>query len=280
VPTAAIEHLRNRLRCIKLLIVSGRPMTAAIALLVTALIAANGLALEPLTLILRCSPILLITMAGFVINDIFDVQKDKIAGVMRPISSGNLGVCTALYYSVALLFAALLIELLLGTLATTSIIAATSIGVVVYSPMARLLPLAKGLFTAMLSCSPLIYGGYLIGISPTIWLLLLGSAYVIGREVLLDAKDCDGDRRAGVSTIAVLVGPQPSFICAFFLMFLAAIVGMIVTTDIRSRTLIGFSIACLLTTAFYSKCEPCRAVFGTRLALLFGGCGFAFQVGY
>lgn len=277
-PEKAKSTAKAVVKTASLLISSGRPITSGIAFVVAVLGAWSTIGVDIVSLILRCLPLFLLTAAGFVLNDVFDREKDRDARVRRPIATGELRASIAAYFGGALILAAVSWELFYGVSASLLVVAATGLGVVAYSPSARLFPLAKGLFTAFLSCAPLLYATSLSARLPNAWCLLVCCGYVIGRELLLDAKDLDGDRRAGIKTLASLLGPRHSYLVAFLVMFLAASFGMWLAADAPSRILIIFSMACLLFTLVYSNGEAMRAIPGTRLALLLGGTALALNL--
>jgi 4-hydroxybenzoate polyprenyltransferase len=146
----------------------------------------------------------LLTGLGFVINDILDYRKDAAAGVDRPIARGVLSRKIALVLSGAMALAVFALSTWVGS--DGSVLAATGLALILYTPLAKRLPLFKGLFVATLCIAPLYYGS-LICHAHYVWpLYLFMTAFVVGREALMDADELRGDLRAGLITVAAILG--------------------------------------------------------------------------
>lgn len=147
-----------------------------------------------------------ITAIGFgnVINDILDIKTDKISHPDRPLPKGELTANTAIIYSILLCT----ISLLCALLVSTSHFIATLIPIVlliIYSFFLKGTPLSGNILVGILVAYPLLYGG--IGgikfshlIIPALLALLLN----LGREIIKDIHDKDGDSAAGIITSASL----------------------------------------------------------------------------
>jgi 4-hydroxybenzoate polyprenyltransferase len=132
-----------------------------------------------------------LTAFGFQINDLLDYQKDKAAGVQRPIASGVLSPGTAAAFAFALLLFVFALSALVGS--GTRVLAATALLLVLYTPFARRIPLFKGFYVALLCISPLYYGSQASGAqypwTPYVLLFL----FIVGREALMDSNEVRGD---------------------------------------------------------------------------------------
>ena len=163
----------------------------------------------------------ILTMFGFVINDVVDCDKDARAGVRRPIANGELS------RSRAVLFAAvLLVSVYLTSPAGASggiVLAVTSLALLAYSPLAQRFPLGKGAYVAVLCCAPLLYGSVIGGVQRS-WLSYATLAcFVLGREALMDSDELVGDRRAGIETIAAIFGYRRTRRIGVTVMLLSAV---------------------------------------------------------
>lgn len=197
--------MRDRVRA---LLFAGRPVAAAIAAVFTA--ATVFFHFHSFTSVMIEAPLAMwfLTMLGFVINDIFDVDKDRAGGVRRPIADGRLSLRGAWLLAGALC--------LLTVIASPSaplpyaVVSGTIAGFFLYSPFARTWPAAKGLFTAVLCCAPLMYGAVITGVSIPVEGYVALVTFIVGRELYMDGREVEMDRAVGMRTIAVWVGSKPA----------------------------------------------------------------------
>jgi 4-hydroxybenzoate polyprenyltransferase len=96
----------------------------------------------------------------------------------------------------------------------------------VYSPVARIFPLIKDAYTAVLCSFPLFYAAALTHkhVPSVVYILLL--LFVFGRELLMDAEEREGDESAGILTIASRLGEVTTRIIAWLAMFVAAVISL------------------------------------------------------
>ena len=147
-----------------------------------------------------------LAMFGFCINDIADFEKDRGAGVRRPVATGELSRSAAARLAAMLLACAALLAFVTGTGLTAAAI--TAVALVVYSPAARRFPLCKDLYVAAACCGPLYYGATAGGRTCSWISYAVLVCFVAGREVLMDSEEAEGDMRAGVRTIATRIGSR------------------------------------------------------------------------
>ncbi|MFX0203820.1 MAG: geranylgeranylglycerol-phosphate geranylgeranyltransferase [Candidatus Hodarchaeota archaeon] len=163
--------------------------------------------------------------AGNVVNDIFDIEVDKINRPNRALPRGALTIRQAKIYSVLLALGgsicAFVTSIPAGIIATTF-----SLVGFVYASRAKLLGI-WGNFTVSFSFAfGLIYGSLItyyavlntLGLPLLIWLYFLTAFLILqGREVIKGMEDVKGDRVRGVKTIALVYGFRTaSVVAAFF----------------------------------------------------------------
>jgi len=187
-----------------------RPHNAVVAGL-TALIGylvATG-TLTPPTLLLAVA-VGLITAAGNVINDVYDVEIDRINRPDRPIPAGLISLGGAKAYTVAL-FAGGLLAAALTTALCFAIALANVVVLVAYAVRLKRTPGIGNLAVAYLTASVFLFGGAFAGVEGLVQnLTLAGITFLatIAREVLKDAEDVDGDAAGGARTLPMLIGVQ------------------------------------------------------------------------
>ncbi len=148
----------------------------------------------------------LIGAAGNIVNDIFDIEIDKINRPERTLPKKELTVNQAwlLYF----LFSAGGIILSLVVNNVVLFIAAISAGVIfLYSWRIKKIPLAGNILVSFMTALAFIYGGAAVGNIRDAF-IPAGFAFLVNliRELVKDMEDVDGDRSNGVITFPIKYG--------------------------------------------------------------------------
>ena len=168
----------------------------------------------------------LILAAGNVFNDVRDVSTDSINMPHRPIPSGMVSMPAAVMFAVILTVTGLALSLPLGTCGIAVAVLAVAT-LTVYDIRLKGVPLAGNTAVAGLAGLAFIYGGiagHAVGRSalPAVFALL----FHLGRELIKDAADIDGDRATGIRTAATVWGPEPACRLAAAALMILAIVAV------------------------------------------------------
>jgi 4-hydroxybenzoate polyprenyltransferase len=174
-----------------------------------------------------------VTMAGFIVNDVYDKPKDALAFIQRPITVGLISSREAILGSGILFIIALCVTPV--NVRSLAILCITAVSVVLYSAFACRFPVLKGVYTAFLCCAPLSYGAAVGGgqFSNTVSAALM--LFITGREVYLDIRDFDGDSRFGLRTVPVIIGISVAQRLAVTLMIVGGLFTLILV-----RSTIGY----------------------------------------
>jgi len=183
-----------------------------------------------------------VTMSGFIMNDIYDREKDKLADKRRPITTGALSVTGAWCAVGGLIGASLALTYASFGVGSVSILLGIAAALFVYSPVARRWPLIKGLYTAVLALSPFVFAYSAVEFVIPGGLALLLLVYIVFRESVLDALDSRGDMAAGVRTIAFYAGKQTVLMVGWIGMFIALIAAVILLDSRLSQIAISVGI--------------------------------------
>ncbi len=149
---------------------------------------------------------------GNIINDIYDVEIDRINKPWRPLPSGRISIRTA--WLLAILMAGLGISLSFLINIYCMVIAVSAVFLLyAYSRWIKRRGFTGNLLIAFLSFLVVVYGGV---VTPIPWRSLIPGLYafliIVGREILKGLEDIEGDRRHGVSTIAVKYGVRKALV--------------------------------------------------------------------
>lgn len=178
-----------------------RPVNGAIAFASVLLGGWLGVQAVPSVLLIAAASACLIAASGNVLNDLCDVEADRINRPDRPLASGRLptwvAVCEAAGFGAAGVGAAFTLPPLATALALAAVIA-----LVLYNTRLKGVPLAGNLTVGLLGGLPFLYGGVAVGAPvPSLVPALFAVPFHLGREILKDTEDREGDRVLGGCTL-------------------------------------------------------------------------------
>lgn len=212
-----------------------------------------------------------IAASGMVINDIYDIEIDKINRPQRPIPSGRISIHQAkiiffITYGVGIIIS--IFHSLFFRLGFLNIILAVFFGFIgwVYAKWGKKSGFFGNLIVSVSFSIGLIYGAILNNalIPSYIYFFFLTSFFLLlSREVIKGCEDIEGDRELNVKTLAILIGIKKSTKMAITFSFLAIIFFILPNlTPIISPTLFLISMIFGLAVVgyatilmFYSKSE-------------------------
>ena len=167
---------------------------------------------------------ILIMLNSMVLNDLFDIETDKINHPERPLITGEISILEAKIFSLFLFSLSEFInqKFLFSPLQT--IIHLANLQIFLYTPILKRLPFIKNISCAFLVSFSLYIAGFSVSkneiqnnflfnidSNPLLFIaslfLFLGS---FQNELLLDIKDRKGDRESGIHTIPTIIGKTKS----------------------------------------------------------------------
>jgi geranylgeranylglycerol-phosphate geranylgeranyltransferase len=165
----------------------------------------------------------LIGGGGMVVNDIFDIEIDRINKPSRPLASGRISPRSASLFYAVLTAVGLLLNLFIHSTAQ-AIAAGAALLIFFYSYRLKSTSLFGNLTVGFLTGLTFIYGGAVVGnieraFIPALFAFLIN----VGREVIKDMEDVEGDARHNAATFPVRYGKTPASSVAT--VFLLAVIG-------------------------------------------------------
>lgn len=266
----SLKHLSY----LKLCFESGRPgisWIAGTAAATAAFSSSIGLTYEVASVFLVMT---LITMFGFIVNDISDQEKDRIAGKCRPISTGALPADIATHIASIILGIAILLSLQFGPLAVVSVVS-ISAALMLYSSFSSAFPLLKGPYTAVLCVTPFMFSEAAVGFSTSNSMLAMVFLFVVFRELVLDAEDAVGDLAFGLNTVANLIGPNRARVIGWTGMIGVVLLGQVALENSYSIAILYLALAVLLVALWVYKGRGTLGIKITRVSMLLGICAAA-----
>jgi geranylgeranylglycerol-phosphate geranylgeranyltransferase len=151
----------------------------------------------------------LLGAAGYMMNDLLDVEADKINRPRRPLVSGAISISVGWG-----LFALFLLGAIIGsfglTIAHQLIFVATLLLICLYNLWLSKLPLIGNLSIGVVVALTILFGALPFELTSTVW-IAAGFAFLttLSREIVKDVEDLEGDRVIGARTMPVLFGATP-----------------------------------------------------------------------
>lgn len=158
--------------------------------------------------------VVLVTAAGNVINDYFDVEIDRVNRPDRPIPSRQVTLTAARTYAVTLFLAGILFCLFTNELCL-AIAIFNALLLIGYAARLKRTPLIGNLAVSYLAASMFLFGGAFAGIAGLSHVLpfaIMTFFAMVARELVKDAEDVEGDQASGAVTIPIRYG-IPATMC-------------------------------------------------------------------
>jgi len=160
----------------------------------------------------------IITGAGNVINDVFDIGIDKINQPKRPLPAGLVSKKAAVYYFLVLNTVGLVIAIFIS-MPFFMIALLNSIVLFAYSWKFKSLPLLGNIFVSWLAASTFLAAALVFNNFTTIpvSIILLSVISFLGtmsREIFKSIEDMKGDGTQGAKTLPIIVGESRARIAA------------------------------------------------------------------
>jgi geranylgeranylglycerol-phosphate geranylgeranyltransferase len=166
----------------------------------------------------------IITGAGNVINDVFDIEIDKINQPKRPLSSGKIKKKTAVYYFLILNVIGLAISIFIST-PFFMIALINSIVLFVYSWKFKRTLLIGNIFVSWLAASTFLAAALVFSdfAAIPVSIILLSAISFLGtmsRELFKSIEDMKGDKADGAKTLPIIIGESSSRVAALIFLWI------------------------------------------------------------
>lgn len=219
----------------------------------------------------------LITAGGNAVNDLFDIDIDKINRPSRPLASGRLSKDQVRYFYVITTVAGLAISAFINDW-TLMIAIAAAVLVFMYSYKFKRMIFVGNLVVALVTGLAFIYGGAAVNDLKDVYPAAIFAFLTnLIREIIKDAEDVKGDGKLGVRTIATQYGTRTSawitIVLTFILLFVAWGAFQLGILPVQFLTVCGltiFPIGVYITYLLITRSSFSEASFGYKLMMIFG----------
>jgi len=211
-----------------LLLKISRPVNVLISFLTIIIAAELAGGLDPIkNVVLAALCAALITIGANVINDYYDIEIDKINKPKRPLATGQLKKKDAIIFFVTVYSIAWALALIISV---WMFLIAFTTGIILffYSYRLKRTILWGNLTVSFATAMAFVYGGLAVGyFKETFFPAAFAFLFHLGREILKDIQDIEGDTQGGAITFPIKYGIPRSlnliFIDFILLVFLTAI---------------------------------------------------------
>jgi geranylgeranylglycerol-phosphate geranylgeranyltransferase len=187
-----------------------------VSVLVAAMICLPG-KIPGLNVLLAAISAALTAASGNIINDLFDIETDKINRPLRPLPSNRITITEAYILILVLILLSLVISYLISYSAFFIVIISHLI-LFLYSKYFKSIPLLGNITVAFLTGLVFIFGGVVVG-NPSAAIVPAVFAFLINliREVVKDIQDVEGDEKSNIVTFPIKYGFKKSKLLALII---------------------------------------------------------------
>lgn len=197
-----------------------RPVTSIIASLsgVLGVIIGGGLCYPEMIMVFLA--ILVFCFGGFALNDYYDMEIDRIAHPERVLPSGKLSPRKAFIAGLTFLLLSPVISFFINYLCFSISLLAVAL-MLSYEKWFKYTPTGNFLI-ALLASLTFIFGGGAVGkTEKPLFLSAIVFFFILGREILMDIQDMEGDLKRKRKTLPIAVGRRRAKAIALLFIFIA-----------------------------------------------------------
>lgn len=152
----------------------------------------------------------LIDAGGNIINDFFDVEIDKVNKPHRPIPSGLISRRFALILYFITTISGLILVAFLNKFSLVIALLSTAI-IFLYSFKLKRIPLIGNLIVAFMTGLAFVFAGSVVkNFKDPIFPFIFAFMINLGREIIKDIEDVEGDLKVGIKTLPIISGNKLS----------------------------------------------------------------------
>jgi geranylgeranylglycerol-phosphate geranylgeranyltransferase len=193
---------------------------------------------------------ILIMSASMIINDLYDIEIDKINNPDRPLVKGTIQKSEAIGLTLLLLGTSEYLSLKYLPVNLQTIIHLTIIYINLYTPIFKKILVIKNISCAAIISISLFFAGLAstnvpLNLNPNFNLLIIATNLIFTgawtNEIILDIHDYEGDKKQNIQTLPTILGKETSLTCTGLILYLGSIMNIIALAN-----LYNYKIACFL----------------------------------
>jgi geranylgeranylglycerol-phosphate geranylgeranyltransferase len=161
--------------------------------------------------------------AGMIINDYFDWEIDRVNKPEKWKAMKNFSRRFWFSYALFMFFVGISLSAFLGAIPFIFVVF-NSFLLFLYSAKLKCIPFVKNVVVSYLVASAFIFGGIIAkNIFPALLLAIIAFLSNVGREIVKDMSDVEGDEKKGIKTLPIIVGRLYSATIATIFIFSAIV---------------------------------------------------------
>ena len=210
--------------------------------------------LQP-SFIVSTMDIILLMSASMVINNIYDVETDKINKPYSPIVTGEITKREAVGIAILLLGTSEYLSINFLSENLQFIIHLIILYINLYTPVFKKIIFVKNLscsilvtfslFFTSLSCSK-----YPLILNPNLDLLIVACNLVftgsLSNEILLDIRDYEGDKTSNIQTLPIIFGKKTAWMSSFFILYAGLTVNIVKLYKLTNISIAGLFVLIMI----------------------------------
>ncbi len=214
--------------------------------------------------IVQIIPFFFLLCGEIALNDVCDIEKDRINKPQRPLVSGELSVCAALILALSVILASVVLSVVIfyNNIWRIVIFVGLLFLLSLYNIPGKLMPLIKTIITASATVLALSFLLTFDSLEHPVPSLCCAFSFILGRELLMDIRDYDGDLMNGYKTLAIKFGKQTTFLAASFCFSIAIVFcTLLLISDYSLMRLMGmilFSFTTIILVVIFSRTEEVK----------------------
>ncbi|MCP5141958.1 MAG: UbiA family prenyltransferase [Gammaproteobacteria bacterium] len=219
---------------------------------------------------------------SFIVNDVLDIEKDRISHPDRPLITNDMSSREASGLA-ALLFIAIIVFAHLLKIEFSPLFLFVILGSLFYSVVNNSYGCVANLIASLLSASLVLIGVDIIPTKPSLLLICSGVSIfflILGREILLDVLDIEADARINKKSLPLAVGKTKAYSIAKVSVFISVLVAGVAGLAYGNYIYIAFYMAATILTlsAFITRSHDIESISytfkeRTRTAFFIFSCG-------
>lgn len=188
-------------------------------------------------LVIPCIQSTLIMSNSMVLNDIYDIELDRVNSPERPLIKGAITKKEAIGFSLLLTGITELVSILYLPKHLRWILRGALVYVHLYTPILKRIPVIKNIACASLVAFSVVFSGLSASTyvpffeNPRRGILYVVANAIFGgswtNEVLLDMRDVAGDKANGIRTLTTLYGKQTAWTVAYTILYVNMMINMV-----------------------------------------------------
>ena len=193
----------------------------------------NPTLIQPLSFYVATLDTILVMSASMVINDIHDIQIDKINSPHRPLVTGVITKNEAIVTTFLLLVVSEYLNIIFLPSNLHPMVHLSIANILLYTPVLKKILIIKNISCALLVSFSLFFtglassrNGFMLNKNVDL-LIILSNLIFIGswsNEILLDIRDYEGDKQQNLKTLPTVFGKKIAWYCVLLVIFLGTII--------------------------------------------------------